>query len=247
MEKCILFECFNWCVEVEELGFIFVDMGGEFYWDEISVYVFILCQIEEDLEDLVVELYVMCCEVVDCIICDEELMQWMDIFCMYWDFVVVSWSWGEFEFYGCMDLFYDGKGLVKLLEYNVDILILFYEFVLFQWLWFEQQQVVGVLGVDCDQFNGLYEVLVDCFGQICIFVEEVYFVVDVQNFEDYVIVEVLVWVVCEVGLGVYFIDLVQIGLIEEGQFVDDQFCVIGMLFKFYLWEDMLCDEFVVYL
>ena len=247
MEKRTLPERPNWRAEAEELGFTFADMGGEPYWDETSAYAFTLRQIEEDLEDPAAELHAMCREAVDRITRDEELMQRMDIPRTHWDFVAASWSRGEPELYGRMDLSYDGKSPAKLLEYNADTPTSLYESASFQWLWFEQQQAAGVLGADCDQFNGLHEALVERFGQICAPAEDVHFTADAQNPEDYATVEALAWAAREAGLGAHFTDLAQIGLTEEGQFADDQSRVIGTLFKLYPWEDMLRDEFAAHL
>lgn len=243
MDKIDLPERPDWRDEAEKLGFTFADMGGEPYWDETSAYRFTLRQIEEDIEDPSTELHGMCREAVALAAGDEEWLTRLDIPRQHWDLIAQSWSHGEPELYGRLDLAYDGNGPAKLLEYNADTPTSLYESASFQWLWFEQQQAAGVLGSATDQFNGIHEALVDRWGQICPPGENVHFAADPDNPEDYATVETMAWAAREAGLGAHFTALAQIGLTDEGQLADDQSRVIGTLFKLYPWEDMLRDEF----
>jgi len=247
MEKRILPERPGWRDEAEKLGFTFADMGGEPYWDETSAYRFTLHQIEADIEGPSQELHQMCREAVGRAVTDEEWLDRLAIPPEHRDFVAASWAQGEPELYGRFDLAYDGEGPAKLLEYNADTPTSLYESASFQWLWFEEQQALGVLGEDTDQFNSIHEALVTRFAEICTPGEEVHFAADAENPEDYATVEALAWAAREAGLGAHFTDLAQIGLTEEGQFADDQSRVIGTLFKLYPWEDMLRDDFAPHL
>lgn len=247
MEKRILPERPGWRDEAEKLGFTFADMGGEPYWDETSAYRFTLHQIEADIEGPSQELHQMCREAVGRAVADEEWLDRLAIPAEHRDFVAASWAQGEPELYGRFDLAYDGEGPAKLLEYNADTPTSLYESASFQWLWFEEQQALGVLGEDTDQFNSIHEALVTRFAEICAPGEEVHFAADAENPEDYATVEALAWAAREAGLGAHFTDLAQIGLTDEGQFADDQSRVIGTLFKLYPWEDMLRDDFAPHL
>jgi len=222
-------------------------MGGEPYWDETSAYRFTLHQIEADIEGPSQELHQMCREAVGRAVTDEEWLDRLAIPPEHRDFVAASWAQGEPELYGRFDLAYDGEGPAKLLEYNADTPTSLYESASFQWLWFEEQQALGVLGEDTDQFNSIHEALVTRFAEICAPGEEVHFAADAENPEDYATVEALAWAAREAGLGAHFTDLAQIGLTDEGQFADDQSRVIGTLFKLYPWEDMLRDDFAPHL
>ncbi len=243
MDKIDLPERPGWREEAEKLGFTFADMEGEPYWDETSAYRFTLNQIETDIEDPATELHGMCREAVALAVRDERWLTALDIPRQHWDLIEQSWSHGEPELYGRMDLAYDGSGPAKLLEYNADTPTSLYESASFQWLWFEQQQAAGVLAEGTDQFNGIHEALVERWGQICAPGENVHFAADPDNPEDYATVETMAWAAREAGLGAHFTALAQIGLTDEGQFADDQSRVIGTLFKLYPWEDMLRDEF----
>ncbi len=247
MEKRTLPERPGWRAEAETLGFTFADMGGAPYWDETSAYRFTLRQIEDDLEEPSAQIHALCREAVARVVADEEWLTRLAIPAEHWDLIAASWARGEPELYGRLDLSYDGKVPAKLLEYNADTPTALYESASFQWLWFEQQQALGVLGPDTDQFNGIHEALVARFAEICAPAEEVHFAADSRNPEDYATVETLAWAAREAGLGAHFTDLAQIGLTDQGQFADAESRVIGTLFKLYPWEDMLRDAFAAHL
>ena len=243
MDKIDLPERAGWRNEAEKLGFTFADMEGEPYWDETSAYRFTLREIEEDIEDPSTELHEMCREAVAQAVRDEAWLTRLGIPRAHWDLVAQSWDHNEPELYGRMDLAYDGTGPAKLLEYNADTPTSLYESASFQWLWLEEQQRLGVLSPDTDQFNAIHEALVARWGEIAAPGTDVHFAADKTNPEDYATVEALAWAAREAELGAHFTDLAGIGLTEDGQFADDEDRVIGTLFKLYPWEDMLRDDF----
>lgn len=243
MQKMTLPERPGWRERAAELGFTFADMGGEPYWDETSAYRLTLREIEDGIEAPSTELHAMCREAVALAVGSEEWLARLDIPRIHWDLVEQSWSRGEPELYGRLDLAHDGRGPVKLLEYNADTPTSLYESASFQWLWFEESRDAGVLGPQTDQFNRIHEALVERWAEICAPGEDVHFAADKDNPEDYATVEALAWAAREGGLGAHFTDLSEIGVTEEGQLADDRDRVIGTLFKLYPWEDMLRDDF----
>ncbi|SDE13867.1 Glutathionylspermidine synthase [Paracoccus isoporae] len=247
MDKIDLPERPGWRDRAQELGFTFADMEGEPYWEESSAYRLSLNQIEDDIEDPATELHEMARAAVADAVTSEDWMTRMAIPTAHWDLVAQSWQDGEPELYGRMDLAYDGHGPAKLLEYNADTPTSLYESASFQWLWLEEQQQLGVLSPQTDQFNGIYEALVMRWAQIASEGTDVHFAADRNNPEDYATVETLAYAAREAGLGAHFTDLAGIGLTEDGQFADDQDRVIGTLFKLYPWEDMLRDDFARHL
>lgn len=247
MEKIDLPERPGWRDRAQELGFTFADMGGEPYWDESSAYRFTLREIEEDIEDPSTELHGLVREAVATALASDEWLTRMAIPPEHWDFIADSWKDGEPELYGRMDLAYDGRGPAKLLEYNADTPTSLYESASFQWLWLEEQQRLGVLSPETDQFNAIHEALVARWGEIAAPGTDIHFAADKQNPEDYATVEALGWAAREADLGAHLTDLSGIGLTEDGQFADDEDRVIGTLFKLYPWEDMLRDDFAQYL
>lgn len=247
MKKIDLPERPGWRDRAQELGFTFADMGGEPYWDETTAYQFTLREVEDDIEDPSTSLHAMVREAVVTALASDEWLTRMAIPSEQWDFIADSWKAAEPELYGRMDLAYDGTGPAKLLEYNADTPTSLYESASFQWLWLEEQQQLGVLSPDTDQFNAIHEALVARFGEIAEPGTDIHFAADKDNPEDYATVEALGWAAREAGLGAHFTNLAGIGLTPDGQFADDEDRVIGTLFKLYPWEDMLRDDFAQHL
>ncbi|PYE84014.1 glutathionylspermidine synthase family protein [Pseudoroseicyclus aestuarii] len=243
MEKITLPERPDWRAKAEELGFTFADMHGEPYWDETSAYRFSLQEVETRLEDPSTELHAMCREAVAKIVDSEEMMDRLAIPGAHRDLVRDSWRAGEPELYGRFDLAYDGQGPAKLLEYNADTPTSLYESAAFQWLWLEDQMELGVLEAGDDQFNGIHEALTERFGDMFEPDTDLHFTAVGGQPEDYATVEMLGWAAREAGLGAHYLDLQSIGLSTEGQFLDDEERVIGVLFKLYPWEDLLRDDY----
>ncbi|WP_050527895.1 glutathionylspermidine synthase family protein [Pseudorhodobacter aquimaris] len=243
MKKITLPERPHWRDHAREVGFSFADMHGEPYWDESSAYAFTLEQIETDIEDPSTELHAMCREAVAHILANDALMEKLAIPEAHRDLIATSWQRGDPEIYGRFDLVYDGEGPAKLLEYNADTPTSLYESAAFQWQWLEDQLGAGVLEPGCDQFNGLHEALVDRFKAVFEPESDLHFTAISGNPEDYATVEAMGWAAREAGLGAHYCDLEKIAISKDGQFLDDEDRVIGVLFKLYPWEDLLRDEY----
>ena len=237
----------NWMAAAEEIGFNFHTMYGEPYWDEKSMYQFTLEQVENDIEDPSTELHDMCRQAVDEIVDNERLMTKMGIPSNMMDYVRNSWKRNEQELYGRFDLAYDGKGPAKMLEYNADTPTSLFEAGSFQWTWLEEKIKLGHLPEGSDQFNRIYDALVERFQEMFLPNENVHFasVGGVDNVEDYGTVETMGWAAADAGLTAHYVKVEDIALSTEGQFADDESRVIGSLFKLYPWEDMLRDEYAV--
>lgn len=243
MQKVALPERPHWRDHAQEVGFSFADMYGEPYWDESSAYAFSLEQIENDLEDPATALHAMCREAVEVILSSEALLDRLAIPEGYRDLVAESWRRQDPEIYGRFDLAYDGTGPAKLLEYNADTPTSLYESAAFQWQWLEDQLAADVLPEGADQFNGIHEALVARFGEVFEAGSDLHFTAVGGNPEDYATVEAMGWAAREAGLGAHYSDLEKIAISKDGQFLDDQDRVMGVLFKLYPWEDLLRDPF----
>lgn len=244
----------NWQALAEEAGFDFHTMYGEPYWDESSYYQFTLSQVEDDLEDPSTELHSMVRTAVDHVVRSEELMTKFDIPEEQRDYVAESWHRDEMELYGRFDLVYDGNGPAKMLEYNADTPTSLYEASIYQWQWLED------VAPDRDQFNGIYDHLVQRFGDLQFYMDNrsglitkdtpFYFssVGGKENVEDYATVETLAWAASDAGLRVEYVPTEHIALSENGHFMSvENEEYIDVLFKLYPWEDMLRDEYAAYL
>jgi glutathionylspermidine synthase len=237
----------NWQQIAEEAGFDFHTMYGETYWDESSYYEFNLKQVEDDIEDPSTELHAMVRDAVADVIADESLMAKFGIPEQHWDYVAQSYKKDEPELYGRFDLVYDGTGPAKMLEYNGDTPTSLYEAAMYQWEWLED------VAKDKDQFNSIYEALVKRLEHIRYYMTEdlpFYFssVGGPENVEDYATVETLAWAASDAGFRVEYVATEHIAIAENGQFmssVNEEY--IDQMFKLYPWEDMLRDDFAVYL
>lgn len=247
MQKITLPERPGWRTQAEEVGFTFADMHGEPYWDETSAYQFTLRQIEDDIEDPATELHALCREAAAAIVASDELLEKLAIPAEHRDLVAESWKRGDPEIYGRFDLAYDGTGPAKLLEYNADTPTSLYESASFQWAWLEGQLDAGVLQPGDDQFNGIHEALVERFRALFAPGTDLHLTALGGNPEDYATVECMGWAARQADLGAHYTDLEKIGFSTDGQFLDAEDRVIGILFKLYPWEDLLRDDYAQYL
>lgn len=247
MQKITLPERPEWREHAREVGFTFADMHGEPYWEETSAYQFTLRQIEDDIEDPSTDLHAMCREAAAEIIASEQLLEKLGIPAEHRDLVAESWRRGEPEIYGRFDLAYDGTGPAKLLEYNADTPTSLYESASFQWSWLEGQLQAGVLRDGDDQFNGIHEALVARFRAVFAPGTDLHFTAIGGNPEDYATVECMGWAARAADMGAHYTDLEKIGVSTDGQFLDDEDRVIGILFKLYPWEDLLRDDYARHL
>ncbi|MFV0335540.1 MAG: glutathionylspermidine synthase family protein [Tropicimonas sp.] len=243
MQKIALPERPDLREKAEAQGFTFADMHGEPYWDESSCYQFTLGEIEERIEDPATELHAMCLEAVEHVLQSEELLDRLAIPPAHRDYIAGSWREKAPSLYGRFDLAHDGEGPAKLLEYNADTPTSLYESAAFQWQWLEDQIAAGVLRPDDDQFNGIHEAIVERFRALFAPETDLHFTAVSGNPEDYATVEGLGWAARKAGLGAHYTDLEKIAISAEGQFLDDEDRVIGILFKLYPWEDLLRDDY----
>lgn len=233
----------DWQSRADALGFTWHHDSGERYWDESAAYAFSMREIEEELEAPTAELHAMCLHLVDEAVRSERLMGQLDIPEAMRDYVADSWKRGAPSLYGRFDFAYDGVGPAKLYEYNADTPTSIFETAVFQWLWLEDQIQDGNLPVEADQFNSLHEKLVGRFRAIFPNGGFVHFSSDAEFVEDRQTVLFLEDLARQAGLDPKFVPIDQIGLNEEGRFVDDENWLIQAMFKLYPWEQMLRDDY----
>ena len=243
MERLSLVPRPDWQARAEAVGFTWHHDSGERYWDESAAYALSLTEVEEGLEAPTAELHQMCLDLVDEASGSERMMELLEIPEASRDYVADSWKRGEPSLYGRFDFAWDGTGPAKLYEYNADTPTSVFETAVFQWLWLEDGIASGTLPPDADQFNSLYEKLVDRFKAIFPEGGFVHFSSDPEFVEDRQTVRFLEDLARQAGLDPKFVAIDQIGLNADGRFVDDENWLIGAMFKLYPWEQMLRDDY----
>ncbi len=226
----------------EEHGFEFDPDEGVIGWDESAWYRFTPRQMEEDLTGPIEELERLCFEVVERAVANESVLQRLGIPEYFWDYIAQSWRDGEKNFYGRMDISYDGRSPAKLLEYNADTPTGLYETAVLQWEWLEQAIELGLVPKGGDQLNDLHESLVGTFPMLDI--EGVaHFACNRDIEDDKGTLDYLEECAREAGLKTCFLAMEDIGVDDRGRFTDLDDTVITTLIKLYPWEWIMEEEF----
>lgn len=236
----------NWRQIAEEHGFFFHHVDGDLYWDESVCYAFTLKEIEQDLEDPAQELHEMCLDLTSEIVGSEELLQKLAIPSSMWDMVRDSWERNEPSLYGRFDFAYDGHGPAKLYEYNADTPTSLYEAAFFQWLWLEDAIKLGMVSSATDQFNSVQEHLIEAWQSFNI-PSPMHFASVMDSEEDRATVEYMRDCAAQAGIESIQLFIEDIGIDDNGQFIDLEARPIHWLFKLYPWEHMVRDKFAPYL
>ena len=211
-------------------------------WDESAYYQFTTQEIDENFPGPAEELEELCLQVVDRAVNNEEVLSRLGIAEPFWDFIAESWHNGEKNLYGRMDISYDAKGPMKLLEYNADTPTTLYETAVFQWEWLEQAKELGLVPKGCDQFNDLHEKIVETFPKLAI-AGLSHFACNPDIEDDKGTIEYLETCAQQAGLETSFLGMEDIGLNDQGQFTDLDDEVITTLVKLYPWEWIMAEEF----
>ncbi len=242
MKKILCAERHDWKQTAESLGFLFHTIDDEPYWDESAYYQFTLKQIENDLEDPTTEIHEMCMDLVARVVQSEELLERLSIPAPFFDMVRTSWLEGHPHLYGRMDFSYNGSGPAKLLELNYDTPTSLYEAAAFQWGWLEQCIERGLLPKHADQFNSIDTKLHQAFAQLQL-KQPFYFASMKDSVEDKGTTDYLRLIAEKVGIESRHIDIEDIGLTNEGRFVDLEDRWIPHLFKLHAWEFIFHEPF----
>jgi glutathionylspermidine synthase len=232
----------DWRVTAEQTGFEFHTIDGERYWDERACYSFTLEEIERQIEAPTGEIDAMCLELVGDAIGDENILRRLKIPEAFWPLISESWHRDEASLYGRIDLSFSGHGPAKLLEYNADTPTSIFEAAVFQWTWLEQAIERKILPAHADQFNSIHERLIEAWKKVgagCY----LHLTGSTENGEDAGTLAYLEDTARQAGLETTLIDIEDIGLRDDGNFVDLENRPIELAFKLYPWEWMFHDAF----
>ncbi|WP_266170380.1 glutathionylspermidine synthase family protein [Dyella subtropica] len=244
MRRIAIVERPDWRDRAAESGFHFHTVDGAPYWDESAYYAFSLREIEDDIEAPTEELHAMALDLVDDVVNSELRMRQLAIPEPYWDWIARSWRDRQPHLYGRMDFAYDGNGPAKLYELNYDTPTSLFESAFFQWQWLEDQLTRNRLPTGADQFNSIYESLVEAFGTIARSTARPFLFAAVRDSnEDQGTIAYLRDCALQAGIECDAMAIEDIGITADGRFSDMEDRVIGCLFKLYPLEDMFRETF----
>lgn len=232
----------DWQATAEGAGFSFHTIESERYWDERAYYGFTLDEIERGIEEPTGEIDAMCLELVGRAIDDEKYLRRLKIPEAFWPLIAESWRRDEGSLYGRLDLSFDGRGPAKLLEYNADTPTSIFETAVFQWTWLEQAIERNIIPKRADQYNSIHERLIDAWKKLASG-GRLHLAGMTGNAEDAATLAYLEDTAAQAGLATTLLDIEDIGLAEDGRFVDLDNRTIERAFKLYPWEWMFHDAF----
>ncbi len=242
MQRIICPERDDWHATAESTGFDFHTIDGERYWDERAYYAFSLGEIEHEIEAPTGEIDAMCLELVGKAVDDEKYLRRLKIPEAFWPLISESWHQDEASLYGRLDLSFDGKNPAKLLEYNADTPTSIFEAAVFQWTWLEQAIERNIIPKRADQFNSIHERLIEAWKKLG-GTHHLHLAGMTESTEDSGTLAYLGDTATQAGLTTTLIDIEDIGLSEDGRFVDLDDRGIEFAFKLYPWEWMFHDAF----
>jgi glutathionylspermidine synthase len=242
MQRIVCPERDDWRVTAEACGFDFHTIDGERYWDERAYYAFTLDEIERQIETPTGEIDAMCLELVGRAIDDEKYLQRLNIPEAFWPLISASWHRDDLSLYGRLDFSFDGRGPAKLLEYNADTPTSIFEAAVFQWTWLEQAIERHIIPARADQFNSIHERLIEAWKKLGAG-RHLHLAGMTGNLEDAGTLAYLEDTAGQAGLPTTLIDIEDIGLRDDGYFIDLDVRPIELSFKLYPWEWMFHDAF----
>jgi glutathionylspermidine synthase len=232
----------DWQLTAEAAGFDFHTIGGERYWDERAYYAFTLDEIERGIETPTGEIDAMCIELVGSAVDDERTLERLKIPEAFWPLISESWHRDDLSLYGRVDLSFDGRAPAKLLEYNADTPTSIFEAAVFQWTWLEQATLRNIIPKRADQFNSIHERLIEAWKKVGAG-RHLHLSGMTENPEDAGTLAYLEDTARQAGLKTTLIDIEDVGLRDDGSFVDLEDRAIDVAFKLYPWEWMFHDSF----
>jgi glutathionylspermidine synthase len=242
MQRIICPERDDWRATAESAGFDFHTIDGERYWDERAYYAFTLEEIERRIEAPTGEIDAMCLELVGHAVDDEKFLRRLKIPEAFWPLISESWHRDDASLYGRLDLSFDGRNPAKLLEYNADTPTSIFEAAVFQWTWLEQAIERNIIPKRADQFNSIHERLIDAWKKLG-GTHHLHIAGMTESAEDSGTLAYLQDTASQAGLETTLIDIEDIGLRDDGKFVDLDDRAIELAFKLYPWEWMFHDTF----
>jgi len=229
-----------------EHGLEYIAGEGITGWDESACYQFSLQQIEEDIEGPAEEIEDLCFQVVDRAINTESVLERLCIPEEFWDYIANSWRNNDRNLLGRMDFSYNGNGPAKLLEYNADTPTTLYESSVFQWEWLEHALDKGLVADGCDQLNDVHESIVAAFSNLGLGTLT-HFACNPDIEDDKGTLDYIEECANEAQVETSFLKMEDIGIDEQGRFIDVENQIINNLVKLYPWEWLMEEDFATHM
>ncbi|MCZ2823281.1 MULTISPECIES: glutathionylspermidine synthase family protein [unclassified Modestobacter] len=241
----------GWEAEIESQGLVYNKTtvpGGETrsYWREDVFYDFTAAQIDH-LADVTDQLFAACVEAGDVALADERLLDRMRIPRDAREVIKATWEAEPPSVYGRFDLWWDGEGAVRLLEFNADTPTSLVEAAVVQWAWHLET------GQGRDQWNQLDDRLVDAWRRNLSRWEAEHgrrprvhlaWTDGDRSGEDWMTVAYLADTVQRAGYETVVLTTEELALdTGDARFYDPKGNRIDVLFKLYPWEWLLEDAY----
>ncbi len=231
----------NWQSQLDQIGFEYhsIDEQGNdmrslnhntfYYWREDVAYEFTERQIES-LYDATKQVHDMSMVLVGDLIKSGNLPR-LNIERDVIAEIERSWRAGDRHFYGRFDFTVTPDGVYKAMEYNADTPTSLLESSLAQWYWKE------AVKPKADQFNSIHEAMVDRFDDLIGPKKRHIHLTGFQDsFEDWGNLQYLAEVFEATGCTTSLIDVADIGITAENEFIDLENRIMETIFKLYPWE-----------
>ncbi|GAA4729171.1 glutathionylspermidine synthase family protein [Modestobacter marinus] len=241
----------GWEAEIESQGLVYNKTtvpGGETrsYWREDVFYDFTAAQIDH-LADVTDQLFAACVEAGDVALADERLLDRMRIPRDAREVIKATWDAEPPSVYGRFDLWWDGEGAVRLLEFNADTPTSLVEAAVVQWAWHLET------GQGRDQWNQLDDRLVDAWRRNLSRWEAEHgrrprvhlaWTDGDRSGEDWMTVAYLADTVQRAGYETVVLTTEELALdTGDARFYDPKGNLIDVVFKLYPWEWLLDDAY----
>ena len=242
MQRIVCPERDDWHATAEGSGFDFHTIDGERYWDESAYYAFSLGEIEQEIEAPTAEIDAHVPRTRQPRDRRRKIPAPPENTGSVLAADLGKLAKDEPSLYGRLDLSFDGKNPAKLLEYNADTPTSIFEAAVFQWTWLEQAIERNIIPKRADQFNSIHERLIEAWRKVG-GTEHLHLAGMTESTEDSGTLAYLEDTATQAGLSTTLIDIEDIGLGEDGRFVDLDNRAIELVFKLYPWEWMFRDVF----
>jgi glutathionylspermidine synthase len=234
----------NWQQLVEQDGLVWHTTNGQPYWNEGTYYSFTRSEIDS-IEAATANVYDLFLRVGEALVSESKTYTWMDRFGIpQYVQQAIRDSWNNEPAalnYGRFDFGFTPGGVPKLFEFNCDTPTSLLEASVIQWKWKEQ------VFPRHDQFNSLHDKLVGKWRDLRTTLNldaPIYFANSVEpSGEDTVTVAYLRDTAEQAGFETLPLLIDDIGITEDGNFIDLEGLPIEQVFKLYPWEWMVNEAY----